>query len=312
VKLEMSEVDLHERTRAMAAITEASAMQKGLSFEVSVDKLTHPVVWTDTDRAAQIIQNVLGNAVKYTPAGGKVSYTLEERPCEKEGYSYYVATVTDTGIGMSPEFLADIFSPFSRERTSTVSRIEGTGLGMSIVKRIVDLMEGTIEIESKQGVGTTVSVSVPMKWASGDAAAAKSESAAVEPFSLKGRKTLLVEDNEMNREVARWMLTEQGLEVVEAVNGADAVEKFKLHRDSLDFILMDIQMPVMDGYAATKAIREIEALSQGGCRRPVPIVALSANAFEEDRRRSLDAGMDAHVAKPIKASALFETLAEIL
>ncbi len=313
VKLEMSEVDLHERTRAMAAITEASAMQKGLSFEVSVDNLPHPIVWTDTDRAAQIIQNVLGNAVKYTPAGGKISYTLEERPCEREGYSYYVATVADTGIGMSPEFLADIFSPFSRERTSTVSRIEGTGLGMSIVKRIVDLMGGTIEIESKQGVGTTVTVSVPMKWASGDAAAAKSESAAaIKPLSLKGRKTLLVEDNEMNREVARWMLTEQGLEVVEAVNGADAVEKFKMHRDSLDFILMDIQMPVMDGYAATKAIREIEALSQGGCRRPVPIVALSANAFEEDRRRSLEAGMDAHVAKPIKASALFDTLAEIL
>ena len=304
VELAERKVNLDELVASTVTIVEANAGQKGVALERRIERLRHPDVFTDPDRVGQILVNILGNAVKYTPKGGRVAFSVAETPAD-DGKSTYVMTVEDTGIGMSEEFQKHIFETFSRESTTTASGIQGSGLGMAIVKSLVDILDGTIDVSSRRGSGTKVTVSLPMRWSkrSGDGGVCIEPSA---DATLEGKRILLVEDNEMNREIARWMLTENGASVEEAVNGKEAVDRFK--SGSFDYVLMDIQMPVMDGYAATSEIRAFER-SRGG--RRTPIVALSANAFEEDRRRSLDAGMDAHLAKPIKAKELVTTLGRL-
>ncbi len=304
VSLELRSVDLLAQARSTETIVAAAAGQKGVALESRFGRIAHPNVTADPDRLCQVLVNILGNAVKYPPEGGRVVFSVNEEP-GTDGESNYVMSVEDTGIGMSKEFQTHIFEAFARENTTTVSGIQGSGLGMSIVKRLLDMMGGTIEISSKRGVGTKVVVTVPLGWSESNVGA-KGRDGAPAAFSLSGRRVLLVEDNEMNREIANWMLTEQGAKVDEAVDGREAVEKFRA--GAYDYVLMDIQMPVMNGYDATRAMREIEA-SRGAPR--TPIVALSANAFEEDRRRSLEAGMDEHLSKPIRASDLAAALGRL-
>ena len=304
--------DVIEKAYAIHTMAGADIERKGLRYSINVKDISHRYVLADTSRMNQIILNIVGNAVKYTPEGGKIEYTVEEKPYDKPEYSLYVFTIADTGIGMSEEYQKHVFEEFTRENTSTVSHIQGTGLGMPIVKKLIDLMDGTIEIKSKQGEGTTVIVSIPMKWDK-EAVKHKDGAPSYETINYTGKRLLLVEDNEMNREIAIDILEDAGFIVETAEDGDIAVEMVKKTAqigDSqyYDAVLMDIQMPRMNGYEATKAIR---ALSDPQ-NTHLPIVALSANAFEEDKQKSLDAGMDDHVAKPINIENLKETLAKYI
>ena len=296
--------DIVEQARMMKTVAESNAEKRGVRLTLTVAEVAHPHVNADIDRVNQIVQNILGNAIKYTPCGGHVDYELSERPLEAPGRSLYVIKVADNGIGMSAEFQKKIFEPFSREQTSTASGIEGTGLGMSIVRRLLDMMGGTIDIVSAPNEGTTVTVGLAFSWEAQPEAPAEKQPVR-EDFRLTGRRILLVEDNEMNREIASWMLKEMGAEVVEATNGKEAVDVVESGA-AIDLVLMDVQMPVMNGHEATKAIRKMER------GRNLPIIALSANAFEEDRKRSREIGMDDHIAKPIKVDEMVSTLRRYL
>ena len=312
ITLSEDPADVIERANGMETIVAADCNIKNIKFKLHIGSVAHKDVLTDVSRVNQIVTNIIGNAVKYTPEGGRIDYYLEEQPCDRDGYGLYEITVKDTGIGMSEEFLSHIFEEFSRESTSTVSHIQGTGLGMSIVKKFVDLMGGTIDIQSKLGEGTAMKVSIPMKWNS-HAGEDNSEAQNARQICLEGKRILLVEDNEMNREIATELLEEEGVYVETAEDGDIAVHMLKKTADAGDYyyynaVLMDIQMPRMNGYEATKIIREVPVPE--GIR--MPIIALSANAFEEDRQKSLEAGMDDHIAKPIDIQKLKETLAKYL
>jgi CheY-like chemotaxis protein/anti-sigma regulatory factor (Ser/Thr protein kinase) len=247
--------------------------------------------------------NIISNAIKYTNKGGSVSCTIRELKNSKRGYSSFLFTVKDNGIGISEDFLKHIYDPFTREQNTTSSGVEGTGLGMSIVKNLVDLLGGEINIESKLGEGTKVSVSLTLRQVKSNVK--EVEKKEVKYSSLQKKKVLVVEDNDLNREIISSILREEGLEVVEAVDGSDAINILKKNGVSfVDFILMDIQMPVMDGYEATAKIREMEG------SKAIPIIALSANAFEEDKRKSIKSGMNAHLSKPINIRELMKTLEE--
>ena len=313
-KITLSEdpTDVIEKAKAVETMIAADCGSKDIEFNLHIGEIIHRDVLTDSSRVNQIITNIVGNAVKYTPEGGRIDYYLEEQPCEKEGYGLYVSTIKDTGIGMSEEFLGQIFDEFSREKTSTVSQIQGTGLGMSIVKKLLDLMEAGIDIKSKPGEGTTMTVSIPMKW-NPDAEPEMEGTRKPQQISLKGKRILLVEDNEMNREIASEILTDEGVEVYTAEDGDIAVEMVRKsveegNSEFYDAVLMDIQMPRMNGYDAAKAIRALPDPQD----THMPIIALSANAFQEDKQKSLEAGMDDHVAKPIDIQKLKETLAKYI
>ena len=214
--------------------------------------------------------------------------------------------VQDTGIGMSQEFQKHIFDEFTRESSTTVSNIQGTGLGMTIVKKLIDLMGGTIDIESQKGKGTKITFSIPMKW-SEEATSNVIDQKDVKPQSLKGMRVLLVEDNEMNREIAQELLEENGIVVYTAEDGDIAVDKVrKSSPQEYELILMDVQMPHMSGYEATREIRKLNDPQKAN----IPIIAMTANAFEEDKKNALDAGMNGHLAKPIDVQKLIQTLTE--
>ena len=306
-------VDIRERFSSMVTVVEAQARLKGLDFHASLENVTHFRVLADDSRMGQIALNVAGNAIKYTPEGGRVDFVLKEIPPRKSGCATMVFTVKDTGIGMSPEFLDRLFEPFSRENNTTVSGIQGTGLGMSIVKNLVDLKEGSIAVASKPGEGTRFDITLDFIIDAENAEAPAPAEKKTDPGSFAGRRILLVEDNEMNREIARDMLDEYGFIVEEAEDGSVAAEKCRAAAQRgeygyYDLILMDIQMPVMNGYDATRAIRAIPV--PDGTR--IPIIAMTANAFEEDRRNAFAAGMDEHLAKPIDARGLLEMLSRFL
>ena len=263
----------------------------------------------------QMLLNLLGNAIKFTPEGGKISVRIEQLENAPKGYGAYVIRVKDNGIGMTPEFAEKVFIPFERERTSTVSGVQGTGLGMSITKNIIDRMNGTIEVVTAPGQGTEFIVKVNLRLqekqkesTKGNAVPAIQEEKE-KTFDFEGRRILLVEDNELNREIAWEILTEVGFEVDEAEDGVVAVEKIQRSIPGYyDVVLMDIQMPVMNGYEATQAIRAFEDTKLAG----IPIIAMTANAFEEDRQAALNTGMNGHLAKPFDVEKLFEVLAEIM
>ena len=311
VVLSEEPVDIVEKAYAIQTVTGADVEKKGLNYTTSVKHIKHRHVLTDDSRMTQVITNIMGNAIKYTPEGGTIDYTVEELPCDRKGFGLFRFTVADTGIGMSGEYLEHIFDEFSRENTSTVSHIQGTGLGMSIVKKLVDLMNGKIDVQSEPGKGTTIAVTIPMKL--DDKFGTQEEKEKVyKKVNFSGKRLLLVEDNEMNREIAGDLLKEAGFIVETAEDGDIAVEMVKKVIESGDYgyyaaVLMDIQMPRMNGYEATKAIRELKPVEHH-----VPIIAVSANAFEEDRQKSLAAGMDEHVAKPIDVQKLKEALAKLL
>ena len=257
----------------------------------------------------QVIINVVSNAVKYTPSGGSVLVDISEIPSDREGYGMYQFIIQDTGIGMSPEYLQHLFDEFSRERTSTVSKQQGTGLGLAITKRIVDMMEGSINVESKVGEGSKFTICIPLRIQENPEAVEQVRfvHSEREIISFEGFRVLVVEDNDLNLEISRDVLENAGIVVESAADGSVAVELLKEKGpDYYDCILMDIQMPVMDGFEATRVIRNLFP------DKRIPIIALSANAFDEDRRKSIEAGMDGHLSKPIVIAQLEDALKKFL
>lgn len=257
----------------------------------------------------EVCTNLVSNAVKYTGAGGTICCDITQKPGEKEGWCDTVVTVADNGIGMSQEFQKHIFEPFERERTSTVSKVEGSGIGMGIVKKLVGLMGGTVAVESKIGVGSTFTVTIPCRIASEDETQAKRETNPSDQKCLCGTRILLTEDNDLNAEIATELLQEEGCTVDRAKDGVECVDMLeKAANGTYQLILMDIQMPVMNGYDAAKKIRRMDDPQKAN----IPIIAMTANAFTEDRQAALDAGMNDHIAKPINMNVLVPTLRKYL
>ena len=293
---------------SLADIFEPEVRKKGLTYSYTKD-IQHDYVIGDETKIREIFINIIGNSLKYTPAGGKITIDIKELPSDRENYIVYKIVVEDTGIGMSKEYLPHIFEEFSREHTSTESKVIGTGLGLPIVKALIDLMGGTIEIESEVGKGTKTTVMIPFEIATQEQILEEQQKEKeFVPEDIKGKRMLVAEDNELNAEITLTVLKEKGVLVERAANGKECVEMLKEKpADYYDMILMDIQMPEMDGYQATEMIRNL-----GNSRAAVPIVAMTANAFEEDRQKALDAGMNAHVSKPVDMNVLFRVMAKFI
>ena len=288
----------------------AQMAEKDIGFTLDTSQVRDRVVLCDKHRLDRVLMNLLSNAYKFTPAGGNVSVSLYQIDTDLEGRGAYELRVKDSGIGMSKEFAAKVFETFERERTSTVSGIQGTGLGMAITKSIVDLMGGSIEVISAPGQGTEfiVRLAFPLR-PEGSAEGGAAPGSAGKAPDLKGKRLLLVEDNEINREIALLLLEEAGFVLDTAADGREAVEKVAAAPpDFYDAVLMDIQMPVMNGYEAARAIRALDDPTLAG----VPIIAMTANAFQEDIQAALDAGMNGHIAKPIDVQKMLNTIAAAL
>ena len=283
--------------------------EKGIEF-TRENNVLHPDVLCDETKLREVFLNILSNALKYTPSGGKVAMNLTEMPSDRPGYALYQTVIEDTGIGMSEDFLPHLFEEFTRERSSTETRINGTGLGMPIVKKLVDLMEGTIEVESKVGRGTRITVTLPHRIAQeADTQSYIEKAQGYDENCFKGKRILLAEDNELNAEIAITILEEAGFVVEHAEDGIICVDMMeKAEAGYYDLILMDIQMPNMDGYKATKTIRKLSDPQKAG----ITIVAMTANAFDEDKKNAYNAGMNWHIAKPIRVEELMSALTEIL
>ena len=307
-EMEYSVSDVDKDFRNCIAMFQNQADSKGQTLTVTT-QLPYPYIYADIPHLTEVCTNLVSNAVKYTGAGGTIRCGITQKPGEKEGWCDTVVTVADNGISMSQEFQKHIFEPFERERTSTVSKVEGSGIGMGIVKKLVGLMGGTVEVESKIGVGSTFTVTIPCRIASEDEIQAKREINPSDQKCLCGTRILLTEDNDLNAEIATELLQEEGCTVDRAKDGVECVDMLeKAANGTYQLILMDVQMPVMNGYDATKKIRRIDDPQKAN----IPIVAMTANAFSEDRQVALDAGMNDHIAKPINMSVLVPTLRKYL
>ena len=307
-EMEYSVSDVDKDFRNCIAMFRNQADSKGQTLTVTAH-LLHPYVYVDIPHLTEVCTNLVSNAVKYTGAGGTICCDATQKPGEKEGWCDTVITVADNGIGMSQEFQKHIFEPFERERTSTVSKVEGSGIGMGIVKKLVGLMGGTVEVESEIGVGSTFTVTIPCRIASEDETQAKRETNPSDQKCLCGVKILLTEDNDLNAEIATELLQEEGCTVDRAKDGVECVDMLeKAANGTYQMILMDIQMPVMNGYDAAKKIRRMDDPQKAG----IPIIAMTANAFTEDRQAALDAGMNDHIAKPINMNILVPTIQKYL
>ena len=307
-EMEYSVSDVEKDFRNCLAMFRNQADSKGQTLTVTTH-LLHPYIYADVPHLTEVCTNLVSNAVKYTGNGGTICCDVTQKPGEKEGWCDTVVTVADNGIGMSQEFQQHIFEPFERERTSTVSKVEGSGIGMGIVKKLVGLMGGTVEVESKIGVGSTFTVTIPCRIASEDEAQAKRAADPADRESLRGTRILLTEDNDLNAEIATELLQEEGCTVDRAKDGVECVDMLeKAANGTYQLILMDVQMPVMNGYDATKKIRRMDDPQKAN----IPIVAMTANAFSEDKQVALDAGMNDHIAKPINMSVLVPTLRKYL
>ncbi len=297
-----------ELIESLTDVFEPGVKKKFITYSCETD-IQHKYVIGDETKVREIFINIIGNSVKYTPEGGKISVSVKEEPFEKENYIAYRIIVEDNGIGMSKEYLPHIFEEFSREHTSTESKVTGTGLGLPIVKSLIDMMGGTIEVESQLGCGTKMNVVLPFELASEKQILEEKQKEKEKiSDSILGKRVLLAEDNELNAEIAMTVLKENGLKAERAANGKQCMEMLKkMPEDYYDMILMDIQMPEMDGYEATKRIRNLD-----DARADIPIVAMTANAFEEDRQKALESGMNAHVSKPVDMNMLFKVMAQIL
>ncbi len=304
-----SECNLHDLIAEVEAAILPEAIMKDIHFEIVKKELRHPGVFIDSVRVKEILCQVLDNAVKYTPKHGNVSMSVAELKHSPNHFATYQFVVKDTGIGMEEEFLDRLFEPFERAKDTTRSGIHGTGLGMTVVKSLVDMMEGTIRVESKIGVGTTFTITLTFALSNEKVPCMETAVPEADDFDLKGIKVLLVEDNWINMEIASELLEEQGLEVFTAENGKIAVDMvMNSEPHTYDIILMDIQMPVMDGYEATRKIRALDDPQLA----KIPIIAVSANAFAEDQKKSLEAGMNAHFPKPIDIDNLCLLMIKIL
>lgn len=307
-EMEYSVSDVDKDFRNCVAMFRNQADSKGQTLMVTAH-LLHPYVYVDIPHLTEVCTNLVSNAVKYTGAGGTIRCNVTQKSGEKEGWCDTVITVADNGIGMSQEFQKHIFEPFERERTSTVSKVEGSGIGMGIVKKLVGLMGGTVAVESKIGVGSTFTVTIPCRIASEDETQAKRETNPSDQKCLRGTRILLTEDNDLNAEIATELLQEEGCTVDRAKDGVECVDMLeKAANGTYQLILMDIQMPVMNGYDAAKKIRRMDDPQKAN----IPIIAMTANAFTEDRQVALDAGMNDHIAKPINMNVLVPTLRKYL
>ena len=307
-EMEYSVSDVEKDFRNCIAMFRNQADSKGQTLTVTTH-LLHPYVYVDIPHLTEVCTNLVSNAVKYTGAGGTICCDITQKPGEKESWCNMVITVADNGIGISQEFQKHIFEPFERERTSTVSKVEGSGIGMGIVKKLVGLMGGTVAVESKIGVGSTFTVTIPCRIASEDETQAKRETNPSDQKCLCGTRILLTEDNDLNAEIATELLQEEGCTVDRAKDGVECVDMLeKAANGTYQLILMDIQMPVMNGYDAAKKIRRMDDPQKAN----IPIIAMTANAFTEDRQAALDAGMNDHIAKPINMNVLVPTLRKYL
>lgn len=284
----------------------SEAEEKEIHLSSSM-QVTHKNILCDSTKIRKIYVNLVSNAIKYTPSGGNITITVEELPCEKEGYMKVKSEIKDTGIGMSKEYLPTLFEPFSREHNTTTGKVGGTGLGMAIVKKMVDLMGGSIEVESEPGKGTIFTFTLMHKIADKKYYSRKIETAessdSVE--KLRGKHVLLAEDNDLNVEIAVAVLEKTGLVIDRVEDGIQCVSRIEqLPSDTYDLILMDIQMPNMDGYKATQCIRHLNDKKKA----EIPIIAMTANAFEEDKKRAIDAGMNGHIAKPVEIDKLISEI----
>ena len=307
-EMEYSVSNIEKDFRNCVAMFRNQADSKGQTLMVTT-QLQYPYIYADIPHLTEICTNLVSNAVKYTGAGGTIRCNVTQKPGEKEGWCDTVVTVADNGIGMSQEFQKHIFEPFERERTSTVSKVEGSGIGMGIVKKLVGLMGGTVEVESRIGVGSTFTVTIPCRIASEDETQAKRETNPSDQKCLCGTRILLTEDNDLNAEIAVELLQEEGCTVDRAKDGVECVDMLeKAANGTYQLILMDIQMPVMNGYDAARKIRGLDDPQKAN----IPIIAMTANAFTEDRQVALDAGMNDHIAKPINMNVLVPTLRKYL
>ena len=299
---------IEEVRQSLFAVFDDEAKKKNLAFQYTMN-VEHEHILTDITKVKEIFANILSNAMKYTPVGGSVMVNVDELPCDEPGYMIVRTQVSDTGIGMSADYQTRIFEAFTREQNTTKSKIAGTGLGMSIVKKYVDLLGGTIDVESEPGKGSTFTVTLKHRIADESYYIKKhAENSESGIEILEGRNILLAEDNDLNAEIAEAILECAGLKTDRVEDGIQCVNRIeKMPAGTYDMILMDIQMPKMDGYKATQAIRNLPDKDKA-C---IPIVAMTANAFEEDKREAIAAGMNGHIAKPIQVDKLMSILAEI-
>ena len=307
-EMEYSVSDVEKDFRNCIAMFRNQADSKGQTLMVTT-QLQYPYIYADIPHLTEVCTNLVSNAVKYTGAGGTIRCDVTQKPGEKAGWCDTVVTVADNGIGMSQEFQKHIFEPFERERTSTVSKVEGSGIGMGIVKKLVGLMNGTVEMESQIGAGSKFTVTIPCRIASEEEAQAKREINPSDKKCLCGTRILLTEDNDLNAEIATELLQEEGCTVDRAKDGVECVDMLEKAADgTYQIILMDVQMPVMNGYDAARKIRRLDDPQKAN----IPIIAMTANAFSEDRQMALDVGMNDHVAKPINMNVLVPTLRKYL
>ena len=300
---------IEEVWKSLFAVFDEKTRRKNIALHYTIN-VEHAYVLTDITKVKEILINILSNAIKYTPAGGSVMVDVDELPCDESGYMIARMRVSDTGIGMSKEYLTEIFEAFTREQNTTKSKIAGSGLGMSIVKKYVDLLGGTINVESELGKGSTFTVILKHRIADESYYVKKHmEEPGAGSEILEGRNILLAEDNDLNAEIAETILERAGLKIDRVEDGIQCVNRIeKMPAGTYDMILMDIQMPKMNGYKATQAIRNLQD-KEKAC---IPIVAMTANAFEEDKRDAIAAGMNGHIAKPIQVDKLLSMLAEII
>ena len=309
INLEETECCIKDIIDAVVLISGENSRKKNQQFIVNLSELNYPYVWCDSLRVKEILANLLENAVNYTPPNGKIELIVKQKPAGKKGYADLEIKVKDNGCGMDKAFVEKLFQPFTREQSATVSGLNGTGLGLAIIKRYVDAMGGTITVQTKKNAGSEFVVTLCQKISEKTKKVNNESAKEDEKTRFYGKRILIVEDNDLNREIEVAILEDAGFLVEEAVDGQKAVEKVKAAKDGYyDGILMDIQMPVMDGYEATREIRKL--------KNPIlartPIIAVSANAFDEDKIASEKAGMNAHIEKPIRLDYLFDTLKDVL
>ena len=308
VEMEYTVSNVHECFENCVIMFQQQAESKNQTLSLT-EQIMYPYVYMDAPHLSEICFNIISNAIKYTNTGGKITCNVVQESCKKEDWCNMIITIADNGIGMSEEFQKHIFEDFERERNSTASHIEGSGIGMGITKKLVELMDGTIEVESKQGKGSTFTVTIPCRKASKEDSLVKKNSDLHNKNCLNGVRILLVEDNEINTEIARELLTEEGCIVETADDGVACIDMIeKAEADYYKMILMDIQMPVMNGYDAALAIRKMKDTKKSR----IPIIAMTANVFAEDIQKVLSVGMNDHVAKPVDMNILVPTIMKYL
>ena len=309
MELEPIDADLKKTLDEVRDMFSTQMQSKGIDFTVDTSTVKDTYLVFDKNRLNRVLLNLLSNAYKFTPKDGRISVTLTQINDGSDGYGEYELRVKDSGIGMTPEFAAKVFEAFEREKTSTVSGIQGTGLGMAITKSIVDMMGGDIRVVTAPNKGTEFIVRLKFKISENIPEEIETVEVEEQEFHFKGLRLLLVDDIEVNREIAKMLLESADFEVDTAENGQDAVDKVKASEPGYyAAVLLDIQMPVLDGYGAAKLIRKLENKQLAA----TPLIAMTANAFSEDVQAARDAGMDAHIAKPIDVPQMMETLQKIL